>query len=237
MPKQLLRKAYQSALTQTDREYFLFLPEGYEDDPERQWPLLLFLHGMGERGNDVDKVLVHGPIKEALLDDRDLPFVILGPQCPKEDSLPEGMAALQAIDEGKALTWDHCADEVMALVDTTISECRIDLARVYLTGLSMGGFGSWLLAAQHAGRWAAVGPICGGGEPAEAPKIGKTPVWTFHGGQDKTVPPERTKEMVEALRAAGGNVKYTHYPDLAHNSWDRVYEGDDFYDWLLKNEQ
>jgi predicted peptidase len=110
---------------------------------------------------------------------------------------------------------------------------RIDKDRVYLTGLSMGGYGTWALAAAHPEKFAAIAPICGGGNPAEAAKLARLPIWVFHGAKDPTVPIERSKEMVEAIKAAGGDAKFTIYPEAGHDSWTETYNNPELYQWLL----
>ena len=110
----------------------------------------------------------------------------------------------------------------------------IDPDRVYLTGLSMGGFGSWMLAMEHPGRFAAAVPICGGGDPRDVARIKDLPIWVFHGGKDPTVPLARSEAMVDALRKIGGRVKLTVYPDAGHDSWTATYENEDLYAWLLQ---
>ncbi len=120
-----------------------------------------------------------------------------------------------------------------ALLDSVIKEYHVDKDRVYLTGLSMGGFGTWALAAAFPGKFAALAPICGGGSPADAAKLARLPIWVFHGAKDNTVPLKRSEEMVEALKAAGGHPKFTVYPDAGHDSWTATYDNPEFYQWLL----
>jgi predicted peptidase len=110
----------------------------------------------------------------------------------------------------------------------------IDPKRIYLTGLSMGGFGTWGFAPSHIDTFAALMPICGGGSKKDAPALAKLPIWAFHGGDDETVPAEKSREMVEAVKAAGGKVKYTEYPGVGHNSWDAAYGDPEAIEWLLK---
>ncbi|NLY00710.1 MAG: prolyl oligopeptidase family serine peptidase [Rhodopirellula sp.] len=192
-------------------DYLLYLPKGY--DQQDCWPLVLFLHGAGERGDDLELVKKHGP---PMLAERgkDFPFILVSPQCPK------------------GRWWQ--AGELSALLDEITEKYRVDNDRVYVTGLSMGGFGTWLLAASAPDRFAALAPICGGGEVYWAKDLAHVPVWAFHGGKDSVVPPERSEKMVAAVHKHGGTAKLTVYPDAAHDSWTETYATPEFYDWLLE---
>jgi predicted peptidase len=192
--------------------YLLFLPEGYGKDEAKRWPLILFLHGAGESGNDLARVKIHGPPK-LVEKKKDFPFILVSPQSPGRGWQVEALNGL--------------LDEVQA-------HYRVDPDRVYLTGLSMGGFGTWSLAAAHPERFAAIVPICGGGTPADAPRLKDMPVWVFHGAKDPVVPVARSEAMVKALKEAGGNVQFTVYPDAGHDSWTKTYNNPEVYDWLLK---
>jgi len=191
--------------------YLLFLPEGYEK-AEKPWPLILFLHGAGESGDDLQKVKIHGPPK-IVETKRDLPFIVVSPQSP-----------------GRG--WN--AETLIALLDDVVAKYKVDKDRIYLTGLSMGGFGSWTLAAAYPDRFAAVVPICGGGNPADAKRLKDLPIWVFHGAKDPVVPLARSEAMVNALKEAGGNVKFTVYPDAGHDSWTATYDNPELYKWMLE---
>jgi len=143
--------------------------------------------------------------------------VLVSPQCP----------------EGAWWSEDAQIATLDALLDDIVARYRIDKDRVYVTGLSMGGYGTWRLAMTYPQRFAAIAPICGAGEPDEAEKIKHLPVWVFHGADDSVVPLERSQEMVDALKACGGNVHFTVYPDTNHNSWTPTYANPEFFDWLL----
>lgn len=202
--------------------YLLFTPRQYEDD-ERRWPLLLFLHGLGECGeNELDRVKTHGPPK--LVESRtDFPFVVVSPQCrPPAGGMKDVPNAWKA-------------EPLVQLVDHVCSNLRIDHSRVYVTGLSMGGYGTWRLVAAYPERFAAAVPICGGGaQPgAMATSLRRVPIWAFHGERDAVVPLARSQEMFEAVRAAGGNVRLTVYRDVEHDSWTRTYDNPEVYEWLL----
>jgi predicted peptidase len=194
-------------------DYLLYLPAGYNDTSDR-FPLVLFLHGAGERGDDLELVKKHGPPK-LIAEGKDFPFICVSPQCPKES------------------WWTTEARALLAMLDDLSEDYRIDEDRVYLTGLSMGGFGTWALAKEQPDRFAALAPICGGGDPEWAADIMHIPVWVFHGAKDGTVPLEKSREMVDALRAAGADPRFTVYPEAGHDSWTATYVDPAFYDWLL----
>ncbi len=209
-------KTFEAQITITARmEYLLSLPAGYDTSKEKSWPLVLFLHGAGESGNDLAKVKIHGPPKIAETNGP-FPFILVSPQCPGRGWNP---------------------DVLNALLDSILAQYRVDKDRVYLTGLSMGGYGTWLLAAAHPDKFAAIAPICGGGNAADAKKLARLPIWVFHGAKDPTVPLQRSQEMVDALKAAGGHPKFTVYPDAGHDSWTATYENPEFYKWLLEQKR
>ena len=125
-----------------------------------------------------------------------------------------------------------------ALLDDVVGKYRVDKDRIYVTGLSMGGFGTWSLAAAHPERFAAIAPICGGGNPTDAKKLKDLPIWVFHGAKDQTVPASRSDAMVKALKEAGSErVKFTLYPDAGYDSRTETYKNPEFWDWLLKQQR
>jgi len=201
-------------------DYLLYLPDGYAGDSQSRWPLILFLHGMGERGDDLDLVKLHGIPK--VVDERDdFPFIALSPQCPEET------------------TWRDQVEALDGLLREIEQRYRVDPDRIYLTGLSMGGYGAWDLATVYPDRFAAVVPICGGGHvaygfPERVAVLKDVPVWAFHGAKDPVVPLEESQKLVDVLRESGGNVRFTVYPDAEHDSWTRTYDNPDLYDWLLE---
>ncbi|MDD4735720.1 MAG: discoidin domain-containing protein [Kiritimatiellae bacterium] len=201
-------------------DYLLYLPEGYEAQSDQKWPFILFLHGAGERGNDVNQVKVNGIPKEIDCDNK-LPFVVISPQCPREEwwSQPLMVEALNG------------------LVDQAVAELNIDTNRIYLTGLSMGGYGTWSLAAEYPERFAAIAPVCGRGNPEFANRLRNIPAWVFHGAKDDVVEPVYSEEMVAALKSCDANVTFTLYPDANHNSWDVTYANPDLYTWLLSHKK
>ena len=128
--------------------------------------------------------------------------------------------------------WHESEGDLLTIVDATLAECHADPDRVYLTGLSYGGFGTWYMASRYPDRWAAAAPICGAGDLSEVQRIGDLPVWLFQGGRDDLVLPEWSVVTAEALDRAGGNVRVTVHEDLGHDCWTRVYGGRDLYDWF-----
>lgn len=196
-------------------KYLLYLPEGYGEKCKK-WPLIMFLHGAGERGDNLELVKKHGPPKIVGMG-KELPFIIVSPQCPND------------------VWWPEQTDVLKSLLDNVEKNYRVDTDRVYLTGLSMGGFGTWTLACAYPGRFAAIAPICGGVERYLADRLKDVPVWAFHGARDKVVPVRRSEEMVEAVRKAGGDAKLTVYPEAEHDSWTATYDNQELYDWFLSH--
>lgn len=205
--------------------YLLFLPQGYDAKVSKRWPLILFLHGAGERGTDIWKVAVHGPPK-IVKDKPDFPFVVVSPQCPAGER------------------WSN--EVLLALLEEVMSKYAVDTSRVYLTGLSMGGYGTWTLGAAYPEKFAAIAPICGGGETITVLLSGRDKkealktlgVWAFHGGKDPVVPMSESERMVEAMKKAGcEDVKLTVYPEAKHDSWTETYSTPELYDWFLKHER
>jgi predicted peptidase len=197
-------------------KYLLYLPENYKGSKSR-WPLVLFLHGAGECGSNLDRVALHGPPKLAA-NGKQFPFVMVSPLCPYRE-------------------WWNTEAQIATLgklLDDIVSRYRIDRKRIYVTGLSMGGYGTWSLVQKYPKRFAAIAPICGGGNPAEAAKIAHVPAWVFHGAKDELVLPKLSQDMVKALRKAGGKPKFTVYPDAGHDSWTAAYDNPALYAWLLK---
>ena len=197
----------------TETKYLLYLPKDYNNDSSRHWPLMLFLHGSGESGSDIEKVKLHGP-PQLIEQGKQFPFIVVSPQ----SDVPSG--------------WD--IDQLYKLLQQVKKNYRVDANRIYLTGLSMGGFGTWALAMKHPEEFAAIAPVCGGGDTSNAWKIRNIPVWCFHGALDKTVPIAGSINMVKATSRWNLNVRFTIYPDKNHNSWDTTYNtNDSLYDWLL----
>ena len=189
--------------------YLLIRPQDATED----LPLVVFLHGSGERGDDLEMVKTHGPPRQAA-EGQGLPFLVLAPQCP----------------EGQ---WWH-TPSVLALVRHIAAEEKADLKRIHLTGLSMGGFGTWNAVALAPDLFASAVPICGRGDPATAGKIKHLPIWAFHGEKDDVVPVSGTRDMETALRAAGATkLRVTYYPEVEHDSWTRSYADPALYAWMM----
>lgn len=205
-----VEKAFEREVTITARlRYLLALPEGYGDD-DRRWPLLVFLHGAGESGEDLSKVKTHGPPRLLAAGTRSFPCIVVSPQSPGRGWNP---------------------DFLLALVDEVCREERVDEDRIWVTGLSMGGFGTWSLAAARPDRFAAIVPICGGGNPRDAGKLVGLPAWVFHGAKDAVVPLAASQTMVDAVREQGGDPKFTVYPDAGHDSWTEAYDDPALWEW------
>lgn len=195
-------------------KYLTSTPKDYARQPDKKYPLMVFLHGSGERGEDLPRVRVHGPLTEVDAG-RDLPFVVIAPQCPVNE--------------------DWYSEEVYALIEEVCTKYRIDRSQIYLTGLSMGGYGTWSTAIAYPELFAAIAPMCGGSDPRDAARLKKLPIWNFHGKQDEAVPFHESEDMVSAVKKAGGDIKFTIYPDLGHNCWTISYANPELYTWLLSH--
>ena len=209
-------QVFEKTITKTlSCKYLLFLPDGFSKK-KQGWPMILFLHGAGERGSDLKKVKKHGPPK--IVEKRkDFPFIVVSPQCPKDD------------------WWTDKVEVLTHLLDDIVAKYDVDTERIYLTGLSMGGYGTWTLAAAYPDRFAAIAPICGGGKRVMALRLKDIPVWAFHGAKDRVVPLKESEEMVNAIKARGGDARLTVYPDAGHDSWTVTYNNKELYDWFLKH--
>jgi len=193
----------------------LSLPADYEQ--QERWPLVLFLHGAGERGEDINLVKVHGPPKRVDQGDK-FPFILVSPQCPKNHD------------------WEPLV--LTALLDDIESRYKVDQDRIYVTGLSMGGFGTWALAAYTPDRFAALIPICaGGGEPYWIKRFSHVPIWMFHGSKDNETVLSLAEEMSKAAADAKANFKMTVYPEVGHNSWTETYNNPAVYEWMLQQKR
>jgi predicted peptidase len=209
-------QVFEAEITKTVRMgYLLHLPANY-DAGGTSYPLILFLHGSGRRGDDIEQVSGYAIPKIAEEQD-DFPFIAVSPQCPAQSF------------------WQPELEAVEALMVDVIETYNVDESRICLTGNSMGGFGSWALAIRNPGLFAAVAPICGGGDPDTVAILKDVPVWNFHGAKDAAVDPEQSQAMVDALEAAGGDVKYTLYPNLGHDSWTVTYANPELYEWFLSH--
>jgi len=213
-------------------QYRLLKPAGYVASGKQKYPLVVFLHGAGERGSDNHAQLRHG-MREFAADAmmKKYPAFVLAPQ------VPSGQKWVDAPWSGKAHTTPEKPSTSMRLTHQLMQQLqkdyRIDSSRIYVTGLSMGGFGSWDAASRWPEEFAACVPICGGGDTAEAAKYKQVPVWAFHGDADTAVKVSRSRDMIAALKAVGIEAKYTEYKGVGHNSWSRAYGTPELYDWMF----
>lgn len=219
--------------------YQVFVPAQWSSDAE--WPVIFFLHGAGERGSDGVRQLDEG-LPEILLNQPDFPAIVVMPQCRRQTWW--GDPAMEA--------------QAFAALEASIEEFNGDRSRLYLTGLSLGGYGTWAFGYKYPKKFAALVPVCGGvtsrrsfpapdwhptkRAPADpytetAKGIGNVPVWAFHGDQDRSVPVEESRKLTQALERLGGNVRYTEYAGVAHNSWDRAYAEEELIPWLLSQKK
>jgi predicted peptidase len=193
----------------------VWLPKDHSKN--RDWPVMLFLHGAGERGRDgfMQAEVGIGPALRRFPER--FPMVVVMPQCPS------------------AMSWSRLHNQMIKSIETALLQYHGDPNRVLLSGVSMGGYGTWELASRHPNRFSAIIPICGGGEPKEmARSLANIPIWAFHGALDEIVPPSESRNMINAIRSSGGiDVRYTEYPDVAHESWDRAYSDPDLPRWML----
>ncbi len=201
--------------------YLLHLPQDYDDDVNGKWPLILFLHGAGERGSDLNQIKIQG-LALVIEEQPDFPFITVAPQCPEHTWWSDHILALNA------------------LLDAVVTAYAVDLKHVYLTGMSMGGYGTWHLASVYPERFAAIAPICGGGHwaygfPERVCALKDVPVWAFHGAKDEKVPLEESEIIVETLKSCGGDVRFTVYPDARHDAWTQTYENPALFEWFLEH--
>lgn len=196
--------------------YLLYTPKNYSKDTK--FPLLMFLHGSGERGENIELVKLQG-IPKLISQGKDFPFIVVSPQCPPNT------------------WWTELTEDLNLLIEDISSSYSVDTNRIYLTGLSMGGYEVWKLASEHPEKFAAIIPICGGPWNVcfdeNIPNLKEIAVWAFHGAKDDVVPIEGTEAIINDLRALGNNAKFTVYPEAGHDSWTATYENPEVYEWLL----
>jgi len=202
-----------------EHKYVVYVPANHSAD--KPSPIMLFLHGSGEtKGGSKQPVEVGmGPAIKAR--EKTFPFIVVIPQSVNrtwQAASPDGKRAL-------------------AMLEAATKEYNGDPKQTYLTGLSMGGYGTWSMAAAFPDKWAAIAPICGRGDPKTAEKLKDLPIWCFHGDADTAVKVEGSRGIIKAIEAAGGKPKYTEYPGVGHNSWDKAYGTDELYTWLLTNKK
>jgi predicted peptidase len=217
--------------------YRLFVPS--DVNPTSKHPLVLFFHGSGERGNDNEKPLLHGVQRFATADAQSrYPCFVLVPQCPTHlDNQP-----IMWTGERERMHLLKLTPEVAIPLQTALEllleiqeKFRVNLDRTYVTGLSMGGFATWEALLRYPEMFAAAIPVCGGGDATHAARIKNIPVWAFHGADDPTVPVECSRSMIKMIEKAGGHPRYTEYPGVGHNSWDRAYAEPDLLSWFFSH--
>lgn len=210
--------AEMKTVTTENLAYYLYYPEDYEEEPEKDFPILLFLHGGGESGDSLVAIKRNGPPK-MIVEGKKFPFLILAPQNPYQKKW-----------------WNTRA--VNQLLDSIVENNRIDKKRIYLTGLSRGGGAAWEMAVQYPEKFAAMAVVCGMTPVPYASWIDKNmPIWVFHGEEDKSIPISESETMVERLKEMGHDIKFTRYPGVGHDSWIKAYRTESLYDWFLKQER
>ena len=198
--------------------YLLYLPKEYNKDADKKWPMVLFLHGRGESHGPLQLVAKWGPPKFAKRGDS-LPYILVSPQCPASGFWSD----------------DTRQAGLLELLEHVTKTYRVDSDRVMLTGLSMGGYGSWRLGSENASKFSCVVPVCGGGKPEYAPGLVKIPVWAFHGDKDGAVPFKKSVEMIDDIRKAGGTkARLTSLEHVGHNCWSSTYAMPELYQWMLR---
>lgn len=226
-------KTYVS-LDKKSLNYRIHTPKDMET--KTQYPLVLLLHGAGERGHDNKKQLVHAAT-DLLAYSKNLktPAIIITPQCPSGQqwvNTPWG-----DLKHSKPAEPSTPMRLVIELLNQSIKTLPVDKTRVYVTGLSMGGYGTWDIIQRHPEIFAAAMPVCGGGDTTLAVKLTEIPIWAFHGGQDKVVPTERSREMIAAIKKSGGKPNYTEYKGVGHNSWSKTYSNQEVLKWLFSQKK
>lgn len=194
-------------------KFVKYLPRDY--DETKKYPMVFFLHGAGERGNDLDVASRHGYMKYVREEGKEYPFIFIAPQCP----------------EGKY--WGCYIESLIAFLDYICESLPIDMDRVYLTGLSMGGTGTWMLAMAEPERFAAIAPICGSGIYWYGEVLINTPVYMYHGDCDEIVPITESVNMLNSINKRGGNAQLKICYGVGHNAWDIAYDGDELMNWML----
>jgi predicted peptidase len=197
-------------------KYVVYVPKAY--NAEKPHPAILFLHGSGEQGDDGQKQVAVGlgpAIKKA---EEKWNYLVIFPQKPKG---PGGFGSHEKL--------------ILDILEKTKKEYKVDEKRLYCTGLSMGGMGTWGLALKYPDLFAAIAPVCGRGDPSQAAKIKDLPTWNFHGDKDNAVPIKGSQDMIDAIKAAGGNPKFTIYPGVGHNSWDKAYNEEKLEEWFVQH--
>jgi predicted peptidase len=235
---QIGQHSYTFKGTKQQLDYLLFLPSWYNEEPSRELPLILYLHGAGVNDGNVNNIKEEGlPLK--VESNQDFPFIVISPHFPSVIANPI-----------LSILWDLVADKkinmnsinttletTLALLDDIISKYRVDKTRIYATGLSQGGYMTWFMTTVYPERFAAIAPIAGGGDPEMGCKLKSVPTWIFHGALDNTIPLKEANQMVKAIEDCGGSVKLTVYPNAGHDGgvWDTAYNNPELYTWFTSN--
>ena len=203
--------------TPVSMDYLVHLPAGYKD-AEKSWPLILFLHGAGSVGEDLNRIKRNGlpSLLESKADTPARQFIVISPQ-------------------SRDRRWS--TSSLNALLIHVVEKYKVDKQRIYLTGLSLGGYGTWSMASNFPNHFAAIVPICGGGSRTRVDRLKEIPIWVFHGAKDETVPISQSERLVEALKAIDGDVKFTRYPEAGHDAWTETYKNPKLYEWLLEQKR
>ena len=211
----------------------VLLPKGYDAASEKRWPLILFLHGAGERGDDNQAQLKNdalGLLRPEVQEGN--PTIVVYPQCPQDMQWVDAPWAEGSYDLGRTPI-SKPTTAALGLLAALQAQYPIDPKRLLVTGLSMGGYGTWDIIARRPTMFAAALALCGGGDPAQAPAIRDVPVWAFHGDQDPAVPVRGSRLMIQALRKAGGHPRYTEVAGHGHDVWTVAYRDGEVLRWLL----
>jgi predicted peptidase len=225
--------------------YNLLIPMDFENSfndsrekvlEEKKYPLVLFLHGAGERGTDNEKQIIHIEKLFSNPENRErFQTFVVAPQCPEGKRWVEVNWSAKSHSVPEEPSW--AMNNTILLLKKLVESYPVDTTRIYVTGLSMGGYGTWDIISRYPDKFAAAIAICGGGDEKMASKIKNIPVWAFHGSNDKVVPVSRSRNMVSAIKQAGGNPKYTEYKGVGHGSWIKAYNEKNLLDWLFEQKK
>lgn len=235
VPEDVLKHYEELEYSLNDKVYKYRLMKPAKIEEGKVYPVILFLHGAGERGDDNVSQLKYLPQIMAGEENRQkYPCFVIAPQCPKDKK----WSSAPWSDKDSTATPQEPTDELkaaLAMLALTMNTQQVDVSRIYLTGLSMGGYGSWELAIRAPNVFAAVAPICGGGDERLAGRLKDVPLNVWHGDADMAVPVERSRRMVEAVKKAGGNPIYMELPGVGHDSWTPAYTREDgVVPWMFK---
>jgi len=215
--KQAVAALHKEIVKTLDLQYIVYTPADFDPHADKKWPMIYFLHGINQRGSDIELVKKYG-IPNNLEAGEELPFIVVCPQCPAGSF------------------WPLENDALVALLGEIVEQYPVDRDRIYLTGYSMGGYGTWDLALKYPDMFAAISPVCGGLMPGRnLESLKSLPIWTFHGDQDSVVPIRESQMVVDALQAMGSSVQFTIYPGVDHDSWTETYQNPTLYAWFLQH--